>query len=122
MVGDLGVGPVDLERAWRVVDACTEIADARGVSVAQVALNWVRSNGAVSSVIVGARITEQLADNLAAAAWELTDDERSALDRVSAGPLPYPHWFQRQFTAERFSRQGPPDPSTAHVYAPPDAG
>jgi hypothetical protein len=31
-------------------------------------------------------------------------------------PLPYPHWFHRQFTAERFSKDGPPDPGAIHVY------
>lgn len=118
MVGDLGVGHVDTELAWRIIDTCREIAARRGVSVAQVALNWVRANDAVSSVIIGARTMEQLADNLAAASWELSADERAELDAASARPLPYPHWFQRQFTAERYSREGPPDPSAAHVYVP----
>jgi aryl-alcohol dehydrogenase-like predicted oxidoreductase len=116
-VGDLGVGPVDRERSWRVIDACATVAAARGVSVAQVALNWVRANHTVSSVIVGARTTEQLADNLASATWQLEPAEREVLDRESAVPLPYPHWFQRQFTAERFGKDGPPDPSSAHVYS-----
>jgi aryl-alcohol dehydrogenase-like predicted oxidoreductase len=116
-VGDLGVGPVDHDRAWRIVDACAAIGAARGVSVAQVALNWVRGNASVSSVIVGARTVEQLADNLSAASWDLTSDERDALDRESAVPVPYPHWYQRQFTAERYGKDGPPDPSSAHVYS-----
>ena len=29
--------------------------------------------------------------------------------------MPYPHWFHRQFTAERFSRAGAPP--TAYDYA-----
>jgi aryl-alcohol dehydrogenase-like predicted oxidoreductase len=120
MVGDLGVGTIDQELAWRVLDTCVDLAGARGVSVAQVALNWVRANDAVSSVILGARTHDQLADNLAAATWELDPDERAALDAASAVPLPYPHWFQRQFTAERFSKQGAPDPAAAHVYVPSD--
>lgn len=116
LVGDLGVGPVAEARAWRIIDTGAEIARARGVSVAQVALNWVRANAAVSSVIIGARTVEQLADNLAAATWSLTEAECAQLDAVSAVPLPYPHWYQRQFTAERFSKAGPPDPSTAYTY------
>jgi aryl-alcohol dehydrogenase-like predicted oxidoreductase len=116
MIGDLGVGPTDEDLGWRVVDACAEIAERRGCSIAQVALNWVRANDAVSSVIIGARTVEQLADNLAAATWQLDAEERAALDAASATPLPYPHWFQRQFTSERFSVAGPPDPSTAHTY------
>jgi aryl-alcohol dehydrogenase-like predicted oxidoreductase len=118
MIGDLGVGPIDAELGWRVIDACAAIAEKRGCSVAQVALNWVRSNPAVTSVIIGARTTAQLADNLAAGTWQLTPEERALLDTASARPLPYPHWFQRQFTAERFAPDGPPDPTAAHVYAP----
>jgi diketogulonate reductase-like aldo/keto reductase len=59
-------------------------------------------------VIVGARDRSQLADNLAAAAWRLDEDETGRLDAASERPLPYPHWYQRQFTAERYSRQGAP--------------
>jgi aryl-alcohol dehydrogenase (NADP+) len=48
----------------------------------------------VSSVILGARTREQLADNLAAADWEPTGDELSRLDDVSAPPTPdYPYGF-----------------------------
>ncbi|HEX7095457.1 MAG TPA: hypothetical protein VF183_06210, partial [Acidimicrobiales bacterium] len=72
------------------------------------------------SVILGARTVEQLADNLAAASWELDPDERAQLEAASATPLPYPHWFQRQFTAERFSKNGPPDPAAAYTYLPRD--
>ena len=71
----------------------------------------------VSSVIIGARTDAQLADNLASATWTLSDEERARLDAASAVPFPYPHWFHRQFTAERFSKDGPPDPSAVHVYA-----
>jgi aryl-alcohol dehydrogenase-like predicted oxidoreductase len=120
MVGDLGVGPVDHERAWRILAVARDVASARGVSVAQVALNWVRANPAVSSVIVGARTAEQLADNLAAASWSLTPAERAVLAHVSATPLPYPHWFPRQFTAERFGPDGPPDAAAVHTYVPRD--
>lgn len=118
MVGDLGVGTIDEELAWRVIDECDAIATRREVSVAQVALNWVRGADGVSSVITAARTVEQLADNLAAATWELDSDERARLDDASAPPVPYPHWFQRQFTAERFGKDGPPDTTAVHTYVP----
>lgn len=108
-IGDLALGPIDYEVAARVLGLCRRIAHERGVSVAQVALNWVGGQEAVSSVIVGARTPEQLADNLAAATWSLSADELAELSSVSERPLPYPHWFQRQFTAERFSRAGAPE-------------
>ena len=73
------------------------MAEARGVSVAQIALAWLLHQTAVTSVIVGAKRLEQLDDNIAATAVELTDDELDALDAVSALPPEYPGWmFERQ--------------------------
>ena len=108
-IGDLGVGHIDVEHGYAIVDVARDIASARHVSVAQVALNWLRSRRAVSSVILGARTTGQLVDNLAAAAWTLTPDEVARLDSVSEPARPYPAWYQRQFTAERSSRDGAPE-------------
>ncbi|NWF83493.1 MAG: aldo/keto reductase, partial [Bryobacteraceae bacterium] len=59
-------GAIDEERLYRIVDALDEIAAARGVSVAQVALNWVMRKPCVDTVIIGARNEQQLRDNLAA--------------------------------------------------------
>lgn len=80
------------ERTWRILDAVEEIAHARGISQAQVSLAWLEAQPAVTSVILGARNTDQLADNLRAASVELTPDELRRLDEVSA-PLPsdYPY-------------------------------
>ena len=89
--------PVNRERAWDCVDAMQAMASARGVSVAQIALAWLLHQPQVSSVIVGARRTEQLADNLAATAVRLSADELKALDAVSHLPAEYPGWmFERQ--------------------------
>jgi diketogulonate reductase-like aldo/keto reductase len=55
----------------------------------------------VTSVIVGARTEEQLRDNLAAASWEMTEEEVRRLDEVSATPPIYPYWHQRRFNSER---------------------
>ena len=67
-------GTVDLDRVFRIVDVLLEIGAERGVSAAQVALNWVVSRPAVSTVILGARNDAQLRDNLAAVTWRLTVD------------------------------------------------
>ena len=90
-------GTVDLERLYRIVDVLTAIAQERGVSPAQVALNWVMNKPCVDTVILGARNEEQLRDNLAAAAWRLSVEEMSRLDEVSATPEPYPYWHQHKF-------------------------
>ncbi len=117
-VGDLGIGPVDDQVVGAVLEVLGAIAAARSVSVAQVALNWVRDRAGVTSVIVGARDRSQLEDNLAAARWRLDGDEMARLDAASDRRAPYPHWYQRQFTAERHSRTGTPQ----EAYRYPAAG
>jgi aryl-alcohol dehydrogenase-like predicted oxidoreductase len=97
-------GTVDLERVYRIVDVLVAIGEERGVSPAQVALNWVLSRPLVSTVILGARNETQLRDNLAAATWRLAPGEIARLDDVSALPEPYPGWHQHKFGLERNPR------------------
>jgi aryl-alcohol dehydrogenase-like predicted oxidoreductase len=60
----------------------------------------------VASVIIGARTTEQLTDNLGAVGWALTDEQISRLDAVSAPEPAYPHFpYVRQ---EGFAQLNPP--------------
>jgi aryl-alcohol dehydrogenase-like predicted oxidoreductase len=92
---------IPMEQAYRIIDVCDEIAQARGVSVAQVALNWLLCKPGVTSVIIGARNAAQLEDNLAAASWRLTEEEVLRLDAVSDVPAPYPYWHQRKYAAAR---------------------
>ncbi len=107
----------DQEALYDVVEAVVQIAEARGVSAAQVALAWLLGRPAVSSVIIGARTDEQLADNLRAADLELSAEERARLDEVSAPPLLYPYWHQAATSADRL---GPADLSLLgpHVGRP----
>lgn len=91
--------PVDKDRAFNCIDVMRPIAEAHGASVARVALAWLLARPAVTSVIVGARNTDQLDDNLAAVDLTLTEDEIAALDAVSALPAEYPGWMiERQNT------------------------
>ena len=78
-----------------------DIATARGVSVARVALAFVLAKPFVTSVIIGAKTGEQLDDNLAAAGLELAPDEMAKLDDVSALPPEYPGWMLRRQGSER---------------------
>ncbi len=84
---------VDKPRAFRIVDAMRPIAERHQVSVARVALAWLLSRPAVSTVIVGARTPEQLADNLAATNLSLSEDDLATLNEVSALPPEYPGWM-----------------------------
>ena len=84
---------VDKPRAFKIVDAMRPIAERHQVSVARVALAWLLSRPAVSTVILGARTPEQLADNLAATRLVLSDDDLATLNEVSALPPEYPGWM-----------------------------
>jgi aryl-alcohol dehydrogenase-like predicted oxidoreductase len=89
--------PVDKDRGYAVIDAMKPIAEAKGVSVAQIALAWLLRQPVVTSVIVGAKKPEQLDDNIASTKVVLSADELATLDRVSALPREYPGWmFERQ--------------------------
>jgi aryl-alcohol dehydrogenase-like predicted oxidoreductase len=96
-----GPGGIDRESGYDVVEELVAIASARGASPAQVALNWLLAKPGVTSLIVGARTEDQLADNLGAAAWSLSGEEVARLDRASERPLPYPLWHQLRYNAER---------------------
>lgn len=85
--------PVNKDRAFDCVDVMRAIADARGVSVAQIALAWLLHQPVVSSVIIGAKRPEQLSDNIAATEIHLNEDELNQLNAVSALPPEYPGWM-----------------------------
>jgi aryl-alcohol dehydrogenase-like predicted oxidoreductase len=74
-----------------VVNAVAKLADAHGVSMAQIALAWVLRNPAVSAPMVGATKPHHLPEAVAALELHLTDDEAAALEE------PYrehgPSWY-----------------------------
>ena len=93
----------DSEALYTTVDALVGIGEQHGVSAAQVALAYLLGKAAVTSLVIGARTAEQLADNLAAADLVLTAEERAQLDKVSAPPLIYPYWHQAKTASDRLS-------------------
>jgi aryl-alcohol dehydrogenase-like predicted oxidoreductase len=103
----------DEDKLYDTVDVLVEIAEGHGVSAAQVALAWLLRRPGITSVVVGARTDEQLADNLKAASLELSDDEVRRLDEVSRPPLPYPLWHQVNTAADRL---GPADRAVLAPY------
>jgi aryl-alcohol dehydrogenase-like predicted oxidoreductase len=93
---------MDTPQSRAVLAAMDEIVAAHpGASLSQVALNWVVRRAGVASIIVGARTSEQLADNLAAAAWALSDAEMARLDEASASAPRYPYFMHRDFAGDR---------------------
>ena len=81
------------ERNWAIVAELEAVATELGRPMAQVALNWVATQPAIGSVIVGATKLAQLEDNLAALSFELPAELRRRLDAVSALDAPFPYWF-----------------------------
>ena len=103
-LADWGEPPVRDESAlYDVVDVLVSIAEARGVSAAQIALAWLIARPQVTSVIVGARNESQLQDNLLAADLTLNNEEIERLNQVSQLPLLYPYWHQAQTAPDRLS-------------------
>lgn len=72
------------ERTWRIIGAVDQVAERHGLTMAQVALAWLRVRPAVTSVILGARTTTQLRDNLGAAEVDLDAEDHALLDRASS--------------------------------------
>jgi 1-deoxyxylulose-5-phosphate synthase len=64
----------------RVVDRVAEVAAARGVPMAQVALAWLLTKPAITSPIVGATKLHHLQDAVAAVELKLTPDEVKSLE------------------------------------------
>ena len=80
------------QRTWDVVDAVRAVADETGASMPQVALAWLLGRPAVTSVILGARTTAQLEDNLGATDVNLSEEQRARLDEASdPGAADYPY-------------------------------
>ncbi|WP_202307545.1 aldo/keto reductase [Dryocola clanedunensis] len=99
--------PVNKDRAFDCVDVMREIAEGKGVSVAQVALAWLLHQQVVSSVIIGAKRVDQLNDNIAATDIRFTEEELKRLDAVSELPREYPGWMlERQGEYRRNQLKG----------------
>lgn len=85
--------PVNLERGYEIVDLLAAVAKRREASVAQVALAWLLHQPAVTSVIIGARTTSQLKDNLASVDVKLEEADLAEIDAASRLTPEYPSWM-----------------------------
>lgn len=79
------------ESTWRVLDALFAVAEAAGKTPAQVAINWLLRQPAVTAPIIGARTVEQLEANLGSTGWALEQQQLAQIDEASAVPPPYPY-------------------------------
>lgn len=109
--------PVDLDRAWRCISAMRPMANARGVSVARIALAWLLTKTHVTSVIIGAKRVDQLEDNLGSVDIALAEEELEQLDAVSTLPPSYPGWMIDQQDENRHPRPFRPIATSQEVFA-----
>ena len=72
------------EAGLAVVDVLEEVAREHGTTPAAVALAWLAGRPGVAAPIASARTVDQLTSMMAFTRLELTADQRSALDDVSA--------------------------------------
>ena len=83
-MGDRSAQFIDDDRL-RVVADVAEWAASSGHTVLEAAMSWLAGNDTVATVIAGATKPEQVKANAAAAAWEMTADERAELEALLAG-------------------------------------
>ena len=76
--------------ADEILDVVLEISDELSCTPAQVATRWVLDQPTITSVIVGARNTEQFRDNVGASRIQLSREQLERLDEVSRLPMRYP--------------------------------
>jgi aryl-alcohol dehydrogenase-like predicted oxidoreductase len=72
------------ETGYKAVDKLQEIGRTHQATIAQTAIAWVLANPAVTSAIIGANTVEQLADTMKGAELRMSQEEKSALDEVTA--------------------------------------
>jgi len=93
--------PINKDKTYDIIDVLTEISQQHGVSVAQVALAWVRLQKGVTSTIIGAKNIDQLNDNLKSVDVVLSADELKRIDEISALPREYPGWMVERQSMDR---------------------
>jgi aryl-alcohol dehydrogenase-like predicted oxidoreductase len=81
------------EKHLAIADEVKRIAEERGATPAQVALNWTRQEDGVIIPIIGARTAAQLEDNLGCLEFELGAEELQRLDEASRIEYGFPHEF-----------------------------
>lgn len=80
------------QRTFDILDKLHQIASARDAAIGRIAIAWLRAKPLVGSVILGARNSHQILSNMEAAYIELSPDEISQLDDISAPIKPdYPY-------------------------------
>jgi aryl-alcohol dehydrogenase-like predicted oxidoreductase len=89
------------ETALDAVDAMRPIAEAKGLTIAQVALAWLATRPRVASIVIGCKTVEQLEGNLGALDVEFTEAEFKTLEAIGRRSHRYPYNMQDSMAARR---------------------
>lgn len=74
--------PENHQQVMYLLDDLKPIADDRGISLAQLVINWTMQQPAITSVLVGARNAEQMLDNVKATTFKLTEGELGMIEEA----------------------------------------
>jgi aryl-alcohol dehydrogenase-like predicted oxidoreductase len=74
--------PINKTRAYDIIDVMAEVAKAHHISVARVALAWVRAQHQVTSTIIGAKTVDQLQDNIKSTEITFSEEELKRLNEM----------------------------------------
>ncbi len=72
------------DRIFDKVEALTSLAESRGHTLLELAMSWLATMPAMGSVIAGATKPDQVRSNAESVAWQLTDEDRAEIDRITA--------------------------------------
>ncbi|MDQ6852106.1 MAG: aldo/keto reductase, partial [Actinomycetota bacterium] len=70
------------DRNFDEVDRLTTFATERDHTILELAFAWLGTQPAMTSIIAGATKPEQVAANVAAVDWKLSDEDLAALDEL----------------------------------------
>ena len=108
--------PTDAE--FEVIDVVARVAAEVGASPAAVALAWLLTRPAVTSVLVGPRRLAHLEDNLNGLEVSLSAAQLAALDEVSTPALNYPADLNNRVGAMLMYAGATVDGAKSEVYPP----
>jgi aryl-alcohol dehydrogenase-like predicted oxidoreductase len=93
--------PVEMNRAYNVIDRLKELSAQKNASVAQLAIAWLLRQPQVTSVLLGTKRLEQLNDNLGAVEIRFSAEELQSLEEISRLPAEYPGWMLGMWSGAR---------------------
>jgi aryl-alcohol dehydrogenase-like predicted oxidoreductase len=90
-------------RAFKVVEGLESIAGEYNATPAQMALSYLLHKPEISSVIMGAKDTEQLSENLKSRDIIIAAQDMERLDELSRFRRAYPYWMLEEGKQERMN-------------------